>query len=92
MRKNFHRIKESHDACFKICSPTRFKIIAELRSGPDGAVVGEIAKKLGFSLSRVSHQLAILRKYKVVEIERCGKKITYKMPLARVKKRLPCWV
>ncbi|MEK9180503.1 MAG: metalloregulator ArsR/SmtB family transcription factor [Patescibacteria group bacterium] len=91
MHKNFNDIQKRHEACFAVCSPTRLKIIAYLRSNPAGSTVREIARKLGFSMSRTSHQLAILKKHNVTEAVRKGREKIYSISDSRVRAYLPCW-
>lgn len=54
---------------------TRLSIISLLTKNE--LCVSEIAEVLDLSQSRVSHQLAILRKYDIVKYYRKGKKILY---------------
>jgi len=54
-------------ALFKVLSGSvRFRILILLRVHPNGLSVGEIADVLDGSVSRISHQLSILKKMSLV--------------------------
>jgi DNA-binding transcriptional ArsR family regulator len=90
--KDFERIKLSHDICFIVCSPVRFKIIgALLRHQKQGLTVTDLATMTNSSISRVSHQLHILRKHKIAEAKKSGRQQIYTITESTIKKRLPCW-
>ncbi len=90
--KNFERIKTSHDICFTVCSPVRFKIIKELfECRKNGLTVSDLAKRFEFSLSRTSHQLTILKKYNVATVEQLGREKVYRITKRSIEKNLPCW-
>lgn len=57
--------------------PSRLKILLSCLSGPIS--VGEIAEKLGLSLSLVSHHLRLLRGARLVKGERRAKQIFYEI-------------
>ena len=54
-------------ALFKVLSGSvRFRILVLLRAHPKGMSVGDIAEVLEGSVSRISHQLSILKKMSLV--------------------------
>ncbi|PKQ08806.1 MAG: transcriptional regulator [Alphaproteobacteria bacterium HGW-Alphaproteobacteria-12] len=55
--------------------PSRLRIVIETLTGPHP--VGEIAKRLGLSVSLVSHHLRLLRAARLVTADRRGKQIFY---------------
>ena len=59
--------------------PTRFKIILLLGHHQQGLNVTELAEILNFSLSRISHQLRILRKNKFVTASGTNRETVYKV-------------
>lgn len=87
--KEIERMKESCVICRAICGPTRFKIIALLRHYPKGLAVTQLAKMLHASLSRVSHQLRILKGHKLVEATSQNREKIYKLAEKYVTKHLP---
>lgn len=63
---------------FKVMGdPTRLKIIFLLSKSP--LCVSDMEKILNMSQSRVSHQLAILRKKELIKVERIGRKAIYSL-------------
>lgn len=74
-RTNFFLNNLKHVKVF--CSQPRFKIMVALRHHPDGLTVSEIAEILEAPISRVSHQLAILRKRKFVKRRRNNRERIY---------------
>jgi ArsR family transcriptional regulator len=62
--------------------PTRIAIVEVLRDGPMS--VGEIGTVLGAGGSSVSQQLAILRSRGIVEAQRAGTTVRYRVPDADV--------
>lgn len=62
-----------------IGSPARFRIMVILSRCPDGATVTEIAEVLEATVSRISHQLAVLRKLGVVNREKKNREAIYSM-------------
>ena len=73
------RFRKSREMLRAISGQVRYKILGALIQSKDGLTVSEMAKIFGYSVSRVSHQLRILRKYKVVTMQRNGKSMTYRM-------------
>ena len=68
------------------CSQPRFKIMVALRTRPDGLTVSEISEILEAPISRVSHQLAILRKRQFVRRRRHNRERIYTLDLKHVAK------
>lgn len=56
--------------------PSRLRIVIATLEGP--VSVGEIAERLGLSLSLVSHHLRLLRAARLVTADRRGKQIFYR--------------
>lgn len=80
------RIEESLKICRAICSPLRFKVIFLLKNHPSGLTVTELARILGSSLSRISHQLRILRKCNLVVAKGENRETLYKLSNHRIKR------
>ena len=57
---------------------TRLAVLEALMSGPQN--VGELMEYLHVEQSLLSHHLAILRKYELVEASRDGKTMIYQLP------------
>ncbi len=74
--------------CRVVCGPTRFKIIVLLNKNKSGLSVTELARALNSSVSRISHQLHILKKNEVVEFKKVNREVIYKLADHRVQKRL----
>ncbi len=60
-----------------LSEPIRLRIIDRLRSGPKN--VGEISESLGAEIVTVSHHLGILKNAGIVERERQGRFMLYKL-------------
>jgi len=72
------KIRESLQILRALCGPMRYQIIVALRSsGSDGLNVTQLSKVLHASLSRVSHQLAILRRHRLVRAKRKNRETVY---------------
>ena len=70
-----------------VCGAIRFKIIFILRyAGRDGLTVTELARILNASLSRTSHQLAILKAHKLIIGTGKNREMVYTLADHRVKK------
>lgn len=80
------RVREFYKTMRLLCGPMRFKIIIVLNKHKDGLTVSELAETLGVSLSRVSHQLAILRKHKLVVAKKINRETVYKLANHRLQK------
>ena len=71
-----------------LCGPMRFKIILVLGKYRNGLIVSRLADILGSSLSRVSHQLRILKKYNLVEAKKINRETLYRLANHRIRKFL----
>jgi len=60
-----------------VCSQPRFKIMVALCHHVDGLTVSEIAAVLQAPISRISHQLAILRGIRAVKRRRRNREMIY---------------
>lgn len=72
-------VKKSYTRLRAISGISRFRIIVLLRKEKNGLNVSEISKILKSSLSKISHQLFILRKEKIVVDIGKGRETIYKM-------------
>lgn len=86
---NSNRIKEAHKIIRALGGITRFKIIVLLRTRKSGFTVTEMAEILNASLSRISHQLRILRRYRLVSTRKINREVIYTLADHRVQKSLP---
>lgn len=76
-------------ALFKVLSGSlRFRILVLLRAHPAGLIVGDIANVLGGSISRISHQLSILKKIKLVTATGLDHQVRYQIVDHRLKRLL----
>ncbi|MBN1585556.1 winged helix-turn-helix transcriptional regulator [Candidatus Uhrbacteria bacterium] len=73
------KFRKNHDVLRAISGQVRYRIICALAQSKNGLTVSEIAKLFGYSVSRVSHQLRILRKYRIVTMNRNGKSMIYEI-------------
>lgn len=72
------KIQESLRVLRALCGPMRYQIIVALRaSGSGGLTVSELSRILNASLSRISHQLAILRRHKLVKSKSRNRETIY---------------
>lgn len=62
-----------------LSEPCRLRIVSSLRNGPKN--VGELASELDSSVVTVSHHLGILRAAGLVERDRDGRFIVYRLPV-----------
>jgi DNA-binding transcriptional ArsR family regulator len=69
-----------------LCGPSRLSIIILLKRYKNGLTVTDLAKILNSSLSKVSHQLAILRRNKFVEIRSRNRETVYGLADHRMSK------
>jgi DNA-binding transcriptional ArsR family regulator len=60
-----------------LATPSRLLILATLQDGP--RTVGELAEAVGMGQSAVSHQLRLLRNLGLVDDERQGRHIHYRL-------------
>lgn len=70
-------VKARRDILRAISGQVRFNILAALGQTADGMTVSELAKLFHYSVSRVSHQLRILRTHHIVSMRRNGKSMVY---------------
>jgi len=63
------------DAMFALSAPSRVRILGALRERPH--TVGELVEAVEMEQSAVSHQLRVLREYRLVVAERQGRKRLY---------------
>jgi DNA-binding transcriptional ArsR family regulator len=68
--------------------PMRFKILAALYSHRDGLINIELARLFNASRSRISHQLNILRKHKLISGRKINREIVYTAANHRIQKLL----
>ncbi len=85
---NDRSVKECYRVVRTICGPLRYKIICLLSANARGLTVTELAETLGSSLSRVSHQLRILRVGKLVRAERQNRQVIYTLKADRLHRHL----
>lgn len=79
-------VKETRHILRSLCGPMRFEITLILSKYPEGLTVSEIAELLHSSLSRISHQLRILKKDNLVGSTREGRNVTYRIAHEHVRK------
>lgn len=60
-----------------LCDPTRREILKLLKRGAHSA--GEISERFDVSAPAISRHLAVLRDAELVEVERDGKRIIYRL-------------
>jgi DNA-binding transcriptional ArsR family regulator len=63
------------DAMFALSTPSRVRILGQLRERPH--TVRELVKAIGMEQSAVSHQLRVLREHRLVAAERKGRERVY---------------
>jgi ArsR family transcriptional regulator len=69
--------KECAERLRAVADEDRLRIVQLLRSGPKN--VGEIAGDLHAEISNVSHHLQILKREKIVETEKQGRFVVYRL-------------
>jgi len=72
-------VKARRDILRAISGQVRFNILAALGQTADGMTVSELARLFRYSVSRVSHQLRILRNHHIVSMHRNGKSMVYRI-------------
>lgn len=72
-------VKARRDILRAISGQVRFNILAALGQADEGMTVSELARLFRYSVSRVSHQLRILRTYHIVSMNRNGKSMVYRI-------------
>lgn len=70
-------VKECRELLRAIAGTVRYNILVVLAQTEGGLTVSELGQVFGFSVSRVSHQLRILRKHNLVSLRRNGKSMVY---------------
>lgn len=65
------------ETIFALSDPTRREIIKLLRRG--GRTAGQIAERFDLSPPAISRHLRILREAELIESERCGKFLLYRL-------------
>jgi len=78
LKKLEKKIKHKTDLCYVGSDPTRVKILL-LLSQEDELCTSGLAEALGVSVSAISHQKAILKRYALIENFRTGKKISCRL-------------
>ena len=71
-----------------LCNPKRLSIISLLSENSEGLCVSDIAEKVKISQSLASHQLSYLEARGVVECERMGQTMCYKLTKSSLSKKL----
>jgi ArsR family transcriptional regulator len=69
--------KECADRLKALADADRLKIVQVLRSGPKN--VSEISAELSADIANISHHLQILKRERIVETERQGRFIVYRL-------------
>lgn len=72
-------VEEAFAILRSLCGPTRFEIILALSKHKNGLTVSELAHILEASLSRISHQLRILKKDKLVRGKPMNRNVCYQL-------------
>ncbi|OGL74097.1 hypothetical protein A3C96_04215 [Candidatus Uhrbacteria bacterium RIFCSPHIGHO2_02_FULL_60_10] len=62
------------------CGSSRLRILYLLKqTGSAGLTITDLSKLLGASLSRISHQMRILKKHGLVSAEKDGRNVAYRL-------------
>ena len=69
--------KECAERLKALADEDRLRIIQVLRGGPKN--VGEIAEELNADMANISHHLQILKREKLVETEKQGRFVVYRL-------------
>ena len=69
--------KECAERLKAVADPDRLRIVQALRSGQKN--VGQITAELGADIANVSHHLQILKREKIVETEKQGRFVVYRL-------------
>lgn len=81
------KARETLNTLRVLCGPMRFKIILALQyAGKDGLSTTDLARLFDTNLSRVSHQLAILKRHNLVESRKRNREQMYRLKDHRVHK------
>ena len=76
----------THEILHAICGKTRFKIVILLNEEKRGLNVTELSSILNSTLTKISHQLSILRKDGIVEFTGQNRERIYKLADHKLKK------
>lgn len=71
--------KRGHAILRALAGSVRVRIMGALRLSDHGLSVSDLAEIFGYSVSRISHQLRILRKYHLVQVHRNSKSMIYEV-------------
>lgn len=85
---NDKQVKECYKVMRAVSGPLRYKIVCLLSASPKGMTVTTLAESLGSSLSRVSHQLRILRQGNMVKNTRRNREVVYALETSRLQRHL----
>lgn len=72
-------IRQRYATLRAISGSTRYKILVMLHYQPEGLTVTEMARTLNSTLSRISHQMRILRRYKIVKSTPRRREVVYRL-------------
>jgi len=86
--ENERGLQEISDIFSALSSPKRLKIISLIEDGP--LSVTEIAQKMECRPPCVSQHLSVLKSCKIVDCERTGHEMVYKLALSCVKSFISC--
>jgi DNA-binding transcriptional ArsR family regulator len=75
--KNADSTKECADRLKALADPDRLRIVQVLRGGPRN--VSELTAELGAEIANVSHHLQILKRERIVETEKQGRFVVYRL-------------
>lgn len=62
-----------------LANPLKIKIITALKGRGKGSSVGELSKKLKVEQSKISHALTLLKRCKIVNVNKKGKQRIYSL-------------
>ncbi len=79
---------DSHQLLRTVSGTSRFKILTMLQLSPAGLTPTDIARVLNVSLSRVSHQLRILRDHRLVMTNEGSREVVYRIAPNKVVRQL----
>ena len=77
MRDDPLSAKECAERLKAVADPDRLRIVQALRSGAKN--VGQITAELGGEIANVSHHLQILKREKIVETQKQGRFVVYRL-------------
>lgn len=76
--------EKSHKTLRAVCGPTRHKIIHVLKRCPNGLTVTDIAQILNSSLSRISHQIKILKSNNLISARGHNRETIYTLDDSKI--------